>query len=235
MFRNTAHVYDLIYEASGKDYAAEASQLNDLIQARNPGARSVLDVACGTGGHLLHLRQWYEVEGLDLDAGMLGQARGRLPDIPLVEGDMRSFQLGRQFDAVVCLFSSIGYMQTTEELDLAMATMASHLNAGGVLIVDGWVRPEAWRGPVSTHVETAANDEIKVARVSFARQEDRKTRLEMHHVIATSDGVDHVVDVHELTLFEVTEYVDAMTRAGLAVETTEGPIPDRDRYIGTKP
>jgi hypothetical protein len=34
MFRNTAHVYDLIYEASGKDYAAEARKLRDLIVAR---------------------------------------------------------------------------------------------------------------------------------------------------------------------------------------------------------
>jgi len=235
MFRNTAHVYDLIYEASGKDYAAEARQLRDLIQARNAGAGSVLDVACGTGAHLVHLRQWYDVAGVDLDAGMLAQARTRLPDVPLFEADMRAFLLDRRFDAVVCLFSSIGYMETTEQLDLAMAAMASHLNPGGVLIVDGWVRPEAWRGPVSTHLETAANDEIKVARVGVARREGRKTRLEMHHVIATSEGIDHVVDVHELTLFEVNEYVDAMGRAGLAVETTESPIPDRDRYIGTKP
>ena len=48
MFRHTAHIYDLIYEAAGKDYAAESSAIRSLIQARNPEARNLLDVACGT-------------------------------------------------------------------------------------------------------------------------------------------------------------------------------------------
>jgi ubiquinone/menaquinone biosynthesis C-methylase UbiE len=57
MYRNTAHVYDLIYEAQGKDYPAEAIGLRAVIETRRLGARSVLDVACGTGAHLVHLRQ----------------------------------------------------------------------------------------------------------------------------------------------------------------------------------
>ena len=77
MFRNTAHVYDLIY-SKHKDYPAEAREVHALIQSRKPGAHSLLDVACGTGAHLLHLRQWYDVVGLDSDAGLLRQALGRL-------------------------------------------------------------------------------------------------------------------------------------------------------------
>src|ERR1700694_309519 len=87
MFRNSAHVYDLIYEASGKDYAAEARDLNQQIKDRAPDAVSLLDVACGTGGHLVHLRQWYDVVGVDLDPGMLEVAHGRLPDTALFEAD----------------------------------------------------------------------------------------------------------------------------------------------------
>jgi ubiquinone/menaquinone biosynthesis C-methylase UbiE len=108
MFRHTAHIYDLLYEASGKDYARESSDLRHLIGARAPGARSLLDVACGTGEHLRHLRRWYEVTGTDLDVGMLGQARTQVPDVTLLEGDMRTLALGATFDVVVCLFSSIG-------------------------------------------------------------------------------------------------------------------------------
>lgn len=44
-----------MYEATGKDYAAEATGLHELIQARRPGAASLLDVACGTWAHLTHL------------------------------------------------------------------------------------------------------------------------------------------------------------------------------------
>jgi hypothetical protein len=59
VFRGTAHIYDLIYEASGKDYAAEARKVDTQIRDRNPTARSLLDIACGTGGHLRHLRDIY--------------------------------------------------------------------------------------------------------------------------------------------------------------------------------
>ncbi len=144
MFRGTAHVYDLIYEAIGKDYGAESSQIRSLIEQRKPEARTLLDVACGTGGHLRHLQETYEVTGVDLDPEMLEQARELLPDARLVEGDIRDLDLGETFDAVVCLFSSIGYLEDTDELDVAVGSMADHLNAGGVLVIDGWVRPDEW-------------------------------------------------------------------------------------------
>jgi ubiquinone/menaquinone biosynthesis C-methylase UbiE len=93
VFRQTAHVYDLIYEASGKDYAAESSEIHALIQQHNPGARTLLDVACGTDrGHLRHLRRWYDVTGVDLDPAMLREARKHLPGIRLAEDDMRTLR-----------------------------------------------------------------------------------------------------------------------------------------------
>jgi hypothetical protein len=36
MFRETAHLYDLIYDAMGKDYAAESAEVRSLLQSRNP-------------------------------------------------------------------------------------------------------------------------------------------------------------------------------------------------------
>src|SRR5436190_341815 len=107
-FAASAHVYDLLYEAAGKNYELEAEELHELIQARRPGAASLLDVACGTGAHLLHLRRHYDAAGVDLEPAMLQQAQTRLSDVRLFEGDMRSFDLGRTFDAITCLFSAIG-------------------------------------------------------------------------------------------------------------------------------
>ena len=75
-------------------------------------ARALLDVACGTGKHLERLAQDHSVEGMDLDAALLELALRRLPGVPLHQADMTSFELGRRFDAVVCLFSSIGYVKT---------------------------------------------------------------------------------------------------------------------------
>jgi len=234
VFRTTANIYDLIYEATGKDYLAESEQVREQILTRNPGARSLLDVACGTGGHLRHLRSWFEVVGVDIDPGMLEVARRHLPGVELVRADMRSFNLERRFDAIVCLFSSIGYMGSTEELHSAVRVMAEHLDASGVLAIDGWVRPDAWIDPGTTHVEVAEADDLKVARLGRSRREGNKTYLEMHHLVATLDRVEHLVDEHALTLFTDDEYRGAFVTAGLTVEIVPSPVPDRDRYIGQR-
>jgi SAM-dependent methyltransferase len=232
MFRHTAHVYDLLYEASGKDYAQESSEIDRLIQRRAPGARRLLDVACGTGGHLRHLRHRYEVTGVDIDPGMLGEARVHLPDVALVHGDMRTFALGESFDAAVCLFSSIGYLRSTGELKDAVAAMARHLNPGGVLIVDGWVRPDEWIDGGSTQLTTAATEQVTVVRMTRSRREGDRTHLEMHHLVDTADGIEYLLDHHELTLFAPGDYDAAFRAAGLTVDTVESPLPGRDRYVG---
>jgi SAM-dependent methyltransferase len=234
VFRHTAHVYDLLYEGSGKDYGQESADIHDLIEQRTPGARRLLDVACGTGGHLRHLRLWYDVTGTDIDPGMLAEARTHLPDVTLVEADMRTLALEQSFDAAVCLFSSVGYLRSPAELTAAVGAMARHLNAGGVLIVDGWVRPDAWISGGKTEVTMAASGEVQVVRMSRSRREGDTTYLEMHHLIDTADGIEHVVDGHELTLFAPGHYEEAFRASGLAVDTVESPMPGRDRYVGVK-
>jgi SAM-dependent methyltransferase len=234
-FTSSARVYDLLYEAAGKDYRLEADELHELIQSRRPGATSLLDVACGTGAHLLHLRCSYEVAGVDLAPAMLAEARNRLPDVPLIEGDMRSLALGRTFDAVTCLFSAIGYMRSSEELVKAVRTMRSHLSPGGVLVVDGWVRSQSWRDPGTMQVLSSSRDGLSAARVAVSRRDGVNTTLELHHLVGTTDGVEHHVEAHHMTLFSDDEYRDAFERAGLTVDITASPHPDRDRYVGTIP
>ena len=80
MFTKSARFYDALYRF--KDYGAAADQLHALIQQRKPGAKTLLDVACGTGKHLEQLQTYYRVEGVDINSEMLDIARGRCPDVP---------------------------------------------------------------------------------------------------------------------------------------------------------
>lgn len=102
-------------------------------------------MACGTGGHIPHLREFYKVEGLDLDRGMLDIANSKHSDVAFHHGDMVDFDLRRQFDVVVSLFSSIGYVQTPDRLALAVRNMARHVRPGGVLIIEPYFSPQAWK------------------------------------------------------------------------------------------
>lgn len=54
-----------------------------------------------------------QVQGLDLEPQFVELARKRLRGVTIHEGDMTSFDLGRRFDAVTCLFSAIGHVHTS--------------------------------------------------------------------------------------------------------------------------
>ena len=233
MFSRSAPIYDAIY-ASIRDYPREAAQLDALIQERRPGARTLLDVACGTGAHLEHLAGKYEVEGLDLDPEMLAVARERLPDAAFYEGDMTSFDLGKRFDAVVCMFSSIGYAKTEERLRDAIASMAQQLEAGGVLVVEPWLTPDAWS---DRHVGAVFVDEpeLKIARINVSERDGTLSSFEFQYLVGTPDGVDHFSERHELGLFTVEQQLEAFRAAELDVEhDPEGPM-GRGLYVGIAP
>jgi SAM-dependent methyltransferase len=230
MFSRSARLYDAVY-ASIRDYPREAAELDRLIQERCPGARTLLDVACGTGAHLEHLAG-YEAEGLDLDPEMLAVARERLPKVAFHEGDMVDFDLGKRFDAVVCMFSSIGYVRSEDRLRSAIAAMAHHLEPGGVLVVEPWLSPEVW---VDRHVGAVFVDEpeLKIARTNVGQREGDVSIFEFEYLVGTPNGLERFNERHELGLFTVEQCLEAFQAAGLEADhDPEGPM-GRGLYIGS--
>ncbi|HEU5361698.1 MAG TPA: class I SAM-dependent methyltransferase [Gaiellaceae bacterium] len=216
-------LYDVEY--AFKDYAAEAAALERAIRARAPRARTLLDVACGTGRHLEHLRSSFDCEGVDLDEGLLEIARSRLPGVPLHHSDMRRLDLGRRFDVVTCLFSAIGFVGGPEGLADAAGALARHVAPRGLLLVEPWITPDAWV-PGRPHVLAHDEEGLALARVTLSGlRGDRISTTEMHYLVATPDGVDHFVEQHELYLFTHDELRRAFESAGLTAELDpEGPI-----------
>ncbi|ANJ11911.1 MULTISPECIES: class I SAM-dependent methyltransferase [Streptomyces] len=231
-----ARVYDLVHQGKGKDYAGEAADLADLVAARAPGARSLLDVACGTGLHLSHLAARFErVEGLELSPDMLAAARHRNPGTTVHRGDMRDFALGTTYSAVTCMFSSIGHMTDQAELDAALAAFAAHTESGGVVVVEPWWFPETFTpGYVGAAVVEAEGKTI--SRVSHSRLEDGATRIDVHYLVAEpGEGVEHLAESHRITLFPRSAYELAFERAGLAAEFLPGGPSGRGLFVGLRP
>jgi len=224
-------LYDALY--GFKQYAAEADAIHAVVQELRPGARSLLDVACGTGRHLEQLRDRYVVEGLDLDDGLLAIARRRLPGVRLHAGDMRNFDLGRRFDAVTCLFSAIGHLAATTELDAAIATMGRHLEPGGALVVEPWLTPDEWI-PGRPALLTVDEPDLKVARISMTGKRGMTSLLDFHYLVATPGGVESVVEHLELELFTHDETMAAFERAGLDVFYDEQGLTGRGLYVGVR-
>lgn len=233
MFTRSARFYDALY--SWKDYVGETAKLVALIRERNPRARTLLDVACGTGKHLELLRSHFEVEGLDLDDQLLSIARERLPAVSLHQGDMLDFDLGKTFDVVTCLFSSVAYARTADNLVRAITTMAKHVTPGGVLVVEPFFPPEQWQPghPFALFVDEA---DLKIARMDVARPpENGVATIEFHYLVGTPDGIEYFTEPHEIALFTHDEYREAFRAADLKPDHDPEGLMGRGLYTAVKP
>jgi SAM-dependent methyltransferase len=233
MFTNSALLYDKIY--SFKDYCAEAGRLRAIVREnlRVEGNR-LLDVACGTGRHIEHLTAHFHAEGLDIDRQLLEIARERNPGLTFHQADMVDFDLGHRFDVVICLFSSIGYVETLENLGLAVGCMARHLVPGGLLVIEPWFTPDAWR-PNMPHALFIDEPELKIARVNTSLANGRLSWFDFHYLIGTTEGTEHFVEHHKLGLFTTDEMRAAFIDAGLDVQYDAQGLTGRGLYVGMLP
>ena len=226
MFDDSIDIYDIVY--AHKDYAAESAWVADAVRRRNPEARTLLDVACGTGQHLEHLRREFECQGTDLLPGFVDLASSRT-GVPIHRADMDDFDLETRFDAVVCLFSAIGY---SLDLDSAIASMARHLEPAGVLIVEPWFTPDEWQ-PGRVQVLDHEADRVRVVRMTASDIDGDTAVMTMHHLVARGSEIEHRSETHRMTLFTMADYEAAFRTAGLTFEVDRpGPF-GRGALIGS--
>ncbi len=124
------------YDAIMDDPSPRAAIVLELVERHRPKPASVLELACGTGAILERLDGVADRTGLDVSAEMLALARARLPGVTFVHGNMRAFDLGRRFDAVLCVFDSLNHLLDFREWESTFAAVADHLEPGGLFVFD---------------------------------------------------------------------------------------------------
>jgi ubiquinone/menaquinone biosynthesis C-methylase UbiE len=232
MFTESAEFYDAIY--SFKDYATEAAQIADRVRSLRAETRTILDVACGTGEHcrLLSEAHAFAVDGLDIDPGLLRVARQKHPAGRFFEADMSDFTLDQRYDAVLCLFSSIGYLVTLERVVGALACFRRHLAPDGIVLVEPWFPP----GTLDTERVFRLHGTyrgVRVTRSARNQVEGRISRLHFEYEFDGPEGLQRATEVHELGLFTNEEMGDAFESAGLHAALDPTGLSGRGLWMAT--
>lgn len=205
VFARYARCYDLLYR--DKDYAAEARFVDRLIQTHAPGARSILDLGCGTGAHAAALAgAGYRVHGVDRSPEMLGRSRERLARLPadasanlsFSEGDIRSVRLGETFDAVVALFHVVSYQTGDEDLRGCLAAAGAHLGKRGIFLFDCWYGPAVLHERPSVKVKRLEDDGLAVTRIAEPVMRPNENAVDVRYrVFARDKGTGAIEEFEE--------------------------------------
>jgi SAM-dependent methyltransferase len=232
MYSKTAQYYDLIY--SFKNYLKECEFLREFLLQNHPDAKTLLDVACGTGEHAQFLSQNYDVDGLDLSPEFVAIASDKVPSGKFTQADMCNFKLPNTYDVIICLFSAIGYLTTPQSVINALICFKKHLNPHGIIIIEPWFTPLQWTSGIP-HMQTVSRPDLKICRMNTSMRNGTTSTINFHFLIGTQTGVEYVTEEHVLTLYTYEEMCSFFKKAGLTIKFDKEGLSGRGLYMATKP
>ncbi|MBI3947943.1 MAG: methyltransferase domain-containing protein [Armatimonadetes bacterium] len=244
-FTEVARAYDALM--STVPYRKWVDYVQKLLARFQASPRNVLDIACGTGNVTFALAErGYRVAGTDLSEPMLEVAREKARQaqrhIPFHRSDMRSLSLPDRYDLAVCLYDSINYLTTLEDVRRAFRSASDVLNPGGLYIFD-INTIFALRENLFTQRHMDRHSAIRYDWRSAYNEEARICEVVMDFWVDEEGGTRHFTEVHYEAGYEPEEVLEALAGAGfdtLAVfeaYTFRRPLPDSDRayFVARKP
>jgi SAM-dependent methyltransferase len=233
LYERWSEYYDAIYKRI--NYEEECNTLIKIFKEKlGVAPKSILDVACGTGGHSIILaKQGYQVTGVDISEAMLkvAKAKARIEkvNVTYVAQDMRRIDLGRRFDCAICMFGAFPYNITYRDIEQTFNSVKTHLEDGGAFIFDfaniGGLRPTS-----NTYWENVEHEAGVLYRLSHNRFEAESNIFEFNFrfINLRRDGSYETFDeTHRLRLFTFPEMCQYLVQNGF--EVVQGYSWDQDR------
>lgn len=124
---------------AGFDSKKEAKLIADIL--RIPENKKILDLCGGHGRISIPLaKMGYDVYILDINKKFLEMAkkegkRQKL-EIKTIKSDMRNIPYVNEFDAVINIFTSFGYLETDKEDERVIKEVYKSLKPGGIFLID---------------------------------------------------------------------------------------------------
>lgn len=124
------------YDRIMGDRTEEIDRIRTYLSRYLPGARSLLELGCGTGALLAGLAPGLEVTGVDRSPEMLAIAASTVPAARLIQADITAFSVPGPFDVVICMFDTLNHVTSFAGWLSLFSCVHEHLASGGLFIFD---------------------------------------------------------------------------------------------------
>jgi 2-polyprenyl-3-methyl-5-hydroxy-6-metoxy-1,4-benzoquinol methylase len=199
------------------------------------GAR-ILDLCCGQGRHsVLFARRGFQVTGLDLNAAYLDTAQesARASNVTLktIKADMRQIPFQDQFDAIVNMYSSFGYLESEAEDQKVLESAAKAIRPGGRLMLDMLNREWAVTNYIQNDWHSGGDGTLYVERRDL---DLASSRMHVKFTIIGPHGGRRDSVGHHIRLYTLTETTRLLQQVGLNVTGVFGGFDAEPYAIGTR-
>ena len=168
VFNKYADFYDSYYKKN--DYNGEITFVLNLAKQSSISPFTVLDIGCGTGGHLIpFVKRGLTATGFDLSEIMINKAKEKIKKSGIKAnvqvGDARTYRDGNKYDIVVSLFAVMGYLTSNKDFLSGLKTAMIHLNENGLFVFDVWFGPAVLHQMPETRIQEFEKDELRIIRL----------------------------------------------------------------------
>ncbi len=121
------------------DYDDWVNYLEKIFKKFKVKPKTILDLACGTGiPTLLLAKRGYQMIGVDRAQAMLEilLKKSKSYNIITYQADIRNFSLPKPVDAAICLYDSINYLLTEDDLIKCFQCIRAAQKKNGLFIFD---------------------------------------------------------------------------------------------------
>jgi dTDP-3-amino-3,6-dideoxy-alpha-D-glucopyranose N,N-dimethyltransferase/dTDP-3-amino-3,4,6-trideoxy-alpha-D-glucopyranose N,N-dimethyltransferase/N-methyltransferase len=210
-----AYAYD---QSLGQSFFSAVRRVLDDVLYKYPSrAKTLLDVACGTGLALEHLgKHGFRSIGVDASLSMLSIARRR--SARLIACDLRALPLRRKFARITCLYDSLNHMLTRDDLVAAFASLRGVMDAGSLLLFDmnhPDIYPAVW-GMRDPYVSSGKHHHLEIATTYRRRARRGYGRVTGWATLPDGERVK-ICESHEQFAWNRAEIEEALAAARLSV------------------
>ncbi|HEY2803281.1 MAG TPA: class I SAM-dependent methyltransferase [Actinomycetota bacterium] len=164
------------------DTMAAVEAIADLATAA--GATRVLELAIGTGRIALPLKErGFDIRGVDASEAMVAklQEKPNGDEIPVTMGNFADVPVEGTFKLVYLVFNTLFALLTQAEQIECMQNVASHLEPGGLFVLECFV-PDLARFDRGQRI-SAANVGVDDVQFDVAVHQAREQRVDSMHVV----------------------------------------------------